>query len=244
MSFALAAAGAPAAEPGLDDLRRRCGALDAPALLAAVIGNVFAGRIALVSSFGTEAAVLLDLVAAVDPATPVLFLDTGKLFAATLGYRDALTARLGLRDVRVLRPAPADLAAADAAGELWRRDADTCCRLRKVAPLAGALVGFDAWITGRKRFHGGARAALPTIEADADGRIKLNPLAHWTPRRIAAHFRARGLPPHPLEAVGYRSIGCLPCTDRASGAEAARAGRWRDRAKTECGIHGGIATPA
>lgn len=219
-------------------LRDRFGDLPAMALLQAMLREVFRGRIAVLSSFGTESAVLLDLVARVDPATPVLFLDTGKLFAETLEYRDALAARLGLTDIRVVRPSAWALDAEDRGGELWRVDADRCCRLRKVMPLTIGLTGFDAWITGRKRFQGGERGQLSTIEAGDADKIKINPLANWTFAEIAAHFTMHDLPSHALRADGYRSIGCVPCSSRANAWEGPRAGRWRHTKKTECGIHG------
>lgn len=219
-------------------LNRQYGDLPAAELVSVMLREVFPGRIALVSSFGTESAVLLDLVAKTDPATPVLFLDTGKLFAATLRYRDALTARLGLTDIRVLRPSGWSLAAEDPDSELWRVAADRCCFLRKVMPLALGLNGFDAWITGRKRFQGGERGQLSVIEADAEGKIKINPLAGWTPADIATYFVSHDLPRHEMEAAGYQSIGCVPCTDRVNAWEGPRAGRWRHTQKTECGIHG------
>ncbi len=214
----------------------RAEAIMARELLAEMIRNEFPGRIALVSSFGIEAAVLLHMVASVEPATPVLFLETGKLFGETLRYRDELIRRLDLSDVRTIRPDAARVNAEDGDGLLWQRDPDRCCAIRKVEPLARALDGFEAWINGRKRYHGGARADIPVIEADS-GRIKINPLAAWGPEHIAAYFEAHDLPPHPLAADGFRSIGCMPCSDRARSGEDARAGRWRGRAKTECGIH-------
>lgn len=228
---------APTSQERAGLLRWRYGAMEASALLDVMLRREFPGRIAVVSSFGAESAVLLDLVAAIDPATPVLFLETGKLFEETLRYRDALAARLGLTDIRVLRPEPAALTAEDPDGALHWFDPDRCCHLRKVAPLHQALGPFDAWITGRKRFQGGVRSHLPAIEADADGRVKINPLAGWTLERLAAHFAARDLPRHPLLAEGYRSIGCLPCTAPVGEGEDARSGRWRGRPKTECGIH-------
>lgn len=218
----------------LDALRLAYGGLDAAPLLDAMIRTEFAGRIAVTSSFGAEAAVLLDLVAQVDPATPVIFLDTGALFDETLEYRRGLTARLGLTDVRVVKPAPADLAAAE---DLWRTDADSCCELRKVRPLARALDGFAAVIDGRKRAHGADRAEVATLGADAAGRVKISPLAHWSEAEIEAAFVRRGLPRHPLLAQGYRSIGCWPCTRPVAEGESVRAGRWAGLAKTECGIH-------
>ncbi len=229
----------PAAEPAAERVRRlarRCEGLDARALLATLIEEEFPGRIALVSSFGIEAAVLLHLVAEVDPRTPVIFLDTGKLFGETLRYRDALVARLGLSDVRSVGPDVRNLAAEDPDGVLWSEDPDRCCFLRKVAPLHRALVGFEAWINGRKAYHGGRRAGLPLLEA-ADGRVKVNPLAGWSRDEVAAYFERHGLPRHPLEADGFTSIGCMPCSSRTLAGEGPRAGRWRGLYKSECGIH-------
>lgn len=196
----------------------------------------FAGRTALVTSFGAESAVLLHLVAGIEPKTPVIFLETGKLFPETLAYRDLLAERLGLEDVRAVKPDAAAMLSADPAGDLWRRNPDLCCRLRKVEPLERALQGFAAWINGRKRYQSEKRSRLPLVER-AGGRIKLNPLANWAEGEIARYFAAHRLPRHPLEAQGYRSIGCAPCTTPAATGEDARAGRWRGSEKTECGIH-------
>lgn len=212
------------------------GHLPARELLAEILRHEYRGRVALVSSFGTESAVLLHMVAGIDPATPVIFLDTGKLFGETLGYREELIGQLGLTDVRAVAPDPVRLAAADPDGRLWARDADQCCFHRKVEPLSLALAPFDCWITGRKASQGGTRAGLAAFEAAA-GRIKVNPSADWCAAEVDAYFAAHGLPRHPLEADGYRSIGCMPCTDRVAPGEDARAGRWRGQAKTECGIH-------
>jgi phosphoadenosine phosphosulfate reductase len=211
---------------------------DGVVLLRPLVEREFRDRLAVVSSFGAESAVILAQIAEIDRDTPILFLDTGKLFSETLRYRDRLVAHLGLRDVRTISPEPSRLAASDPKSMLWLSDPDACCALRKVEPLESALAGFDAWISGRKRYHGGARAALPLFEPDGCGRIKINPLAGWPRSRIEAEFALRGLPRHPLEAQGYLSIGCITCTDRVRTGEDLRAGRWRDLAKTECGIHG------
>ncbi len=217
-------------------LRERYGEIDGEALLRVMLEWEYDGRIALVSSFGAEAAVLLDMVARIDPATPVIFIDSGKLFHHTLTYRDILVRRLGLTDVRTVGPIPFDLAGHDPDGGLWQHNPNLCCYLRKVLPLERALAGFDAWITGRKRDHGGERGGLETIEA-ADGRIRFNPLAHWSLENIDHAFRERGLPRHPLSEEGYASIGCVPCTEPAAAEADGRAGRWRGSAKSECGIH-------
>ncbi len=210
--------------------------LDGIALLRHALTVAFVGRIAVVSSFGAESAVLLALVAEIDPATPVLFLETGQHFPATLAYRRALAAHLGLRDVRDISPDRETLARDDPDGTLWHFDPDACCARRKVAPLAAALAPFDAWVNGRKRFQAATRAGLPFIEIAA-GKVKLNPLADWDAARIAAEFTARALPPHPLAARQYRSIGCAPCTRATAPDEDPRAGRWSGQIKTECGIH-------
>jgi len=217
-------------------LDARYGGLDGEALLRPLIERELKGRIALLSSFGAEAALLLHMVAQIDPATPVIFLDTGKLFGETLAYRDALAARLGLSDLRVVAPDPRELARRDPHGTLWHSDADACCRLRKVEPLERALADFAASISGRKRYHGGARTAMRSVEA-IGGRIQINPLAGYSRARIEHEFALRGLPAHPLEADGFLSIGCMPCTDRVAPTEDRRAGRWRGQGKEECGIH-------
>lgn len=221
-------------------LRATYDKLDGLALLRAILREgPLAGRTALVSSFGAESAVLLDMVATVDPSTPVIFLDTGMHFEATQDYRRELTSLLGLRDVRLVRPEPKHLAADDPAGDLHRRDADQCCHIRKTLPLERALAGFSAWITGRKRFQGGLRGDLPTIEGELSaGRIKLNPLARWSAEDIERYRTLRGLPAHPLVAEGYLSIGCFPCTRPVRPGEPPRAGRWWGLDKSECGIHG------
>ncbi|WP_416899815.1 MAG: phosphoadenylyl-sulfate reductase [Minwuia sp.] len=198
--------------------------------------RTFGGRLTLVSSFGAEAAVLLHLASEVDRDIAVTFVDTGRLFGETLRYRDQLVDRLGLTSVQSVRPDSRRVKAVDGDLMQFQRDSGLCCYIRKVEPLQRALRPYDAWLTGRKRFQGGARSHLPTIEA-ADGRVKFNPLADWTRDDIEAHFDKHDLPRHPLEADGFLSIGCMPCTDRVAPGEDARAGRWRGEDKTECGIH-------
>ncbi len=193
-------------------------------------------RLAVVSSFGTESAALLKVMADADAAIPVIFLDTGWLFEETLAYRDTLIETLGLRDVRSIKPDEESLDREDRDRELWFSDPDACCRIRKVEPLKRALVSFDAWINGRKRFQGGLRAAIPVVEEDGT-RLKFNPFANVSREQIAAIYTQAKLPPHPLLTSGFLSVGCMPCTSRSSPDEDARAGRWRGRAKSECGIH-------
>ena len=193
-------------------------------------------HLALVSSFGTESAALLKVMADVDPAIPVVFLDTGWLFEETLAYRDTLIAALGLRDVRSIKPLEETLSREDPDRELWFSDPDACCRIRKVEPLARALKPFSAWINGRKRFQGGARAEIPVVEDDG-AKLKFNPFANVSREEIDAIYKLAKLPTHPLVASGYLSVGCMPCSSRTAPGEDARAGRWRGQAKRECGIH-------
>lgn len=226
----------PSAAHLVAELAERYGDLDTVPLLRVLATQEFPGRIAAVSSFGAESAVLLALVAEADPKIPVIFLETGKHFEETRRYRDRLIESLGLEDVRLVLPEARHIASQDPAGTLWQSDPDACCGLRKVAPLRRALAGWSAWITGRKRYQGDQRSVLPTFEA-ADGQVKINPLAEWSRAQIEEAFVQRNLPRHPLEAEGYLSIGCAPCTRPVAADEDLRAGRWAGCGKTECGIH-------
>ena len=220
-------------------LNRMFRGADTAEWLRAVIEGKLAGEAAVVSSFGAESAVLLHLVSQIDPQVPVLFLDTGKHFPETLAYRDELAARLGLNIVN-LYPDLAELEKRDASGLRWSYDPDGCCELRKVRPLELALARFDASFTGRKAFQSSTRANLPRFEidnADAQGRLKINPLIDWSAADIAAYFTAHDLPRHPLVERGFPSIGCSPCTRSVGEGEDARAGRWSGWDKVECGIH-------
>lgn len=214
---------------------------DSESLLQDMIGKEFPGRIALMSSFGAEAAVLVDMVASIDPATPVYFFDTLKLFQETYTYFDDLCRHVGLTDVRVVRPDVEALSRNDKAGDLWRRDGLRCCHIRKVEPWERTRdqSGMRAWITGRKRFHGANRSDLPLIEREGDV-IKINPLADWRAEDIRSRMVERSLPAHPLVAKGYLSIGCEPCTLPATDTSDPRGGRWDGQEKTECGLHSSL----
>lgn len=206
------------------------------AVMSRALTDPEVGKITLVSSFGAESVVLLHMLSVMDRNTPVLFLETGMLFAQTLRYQREVAERLGLTDVRLIRPDTNQTFAQDPEGDLHARDPDTCCALRKTTPLDAALKPFDAWISGRKRFQSGERAGLDFFEA-GDLRIKVNPLAHWTRDDVADYMDNNKLPRHPLVAQGYPSLGCVPCTSKVAPGEDPRSGRWRGRQKTECGIH-------
>lgn len=196
----------------------------------------FGGKLAYVSSFGAESAAMLGLIAEADASLPIVFIDTGMHFQQTLDYRDQLEERLGLTGLRTVHPEMDAVKAADPKGVLHKSDTDLCCEVRKVQPLEPALEGFEAWITGRKRFHGMGRANLPVFEF-TEGRYKVNPLANWTQDDVKAWFDASGIPRHPLVDDGYPSIGCWPCTVRPTDPNDVRSGRWAGQQKEECGLH-------
>ncbi|MEM6636418.1 MAG: phosphoadenylyl-sulfate reductase [Pseudomonadota bacterium] len=195
------------------------------------------GRTALVTSFGAESVALLHLVSVIDRTLPVIFLETEMLFPETLAYQAEVARFLALEDVRIIRPSRTEVFAEDVDGILHLAAPDACCDLRKTRPLARALEPFDAWITGRKRFQGGARQHLDFFEADGEKRLKINPLAFWNAQDLQDYMTNNRLPRHPLVARGYPSIGCTPCTSPVFEHEDPRAGRWRGNEKTECGIH-------
>ncbi len=195
------------------------------------------GRVALVSSFGAESVVLLHMIASIDKTAPVLFIDTEMLFAETLTYQKDVARELGLRNVQTITPDRDAVFLRDNSNRMHIHNPDGCCALRKTEPLERALDNFDGWFTGRKRFQGGKRSELEFFEADGDSRIKVNPLAHWEPKDIAAYIAQHNLPKHPLVAKGFASLGCAPCTSKVIDGEDPRAGRWRGQPKSECGIH-------
>lgn len=226
----------PVSKSYLVNLQDRYGSLDGRELIEALAVKELPGRVALVSSFGTEAAVLLHKVSTIDKNLPVIFIDTGKLFEKTYQYRDQLVDLLGLTNVQTIKPSVLDIDREDKEGNLYKINPDTCCHIRKVKPLDKALEGYYGWISGRKRFHGGMRTNLPTIEI-SDGRIKINPLAMWPMKKIHDYYKEHNLPLHPLQEDGYLSVGCETCTAKPIAGQDSRSGRWAGQGKTECGIH-------
>ena len=217
-------------------LNARFAGVDTLTMLKALFAEDTLGNTAVVSSFGTESAVLLHLIAQANPHTPVVFVDTLKMFPETLAYRDLLMSTLGLTDSRTIVPDRAVLAAKDANELRWSFDPDGCCDIRKVEPLRRAKAGLDSWISGRKAFQSVTRQNIARFEIE-DGRLKVNPLGDWVKADLDAYFAAHDLPRHPLEAQGYLSVGCQPCTSQVRPGEDPRAGRWRGWDKVECGIH-------
>jgi len=198
--------------------------------------SVFGSSFAVVSSFGAESAALLHVASKVDKSLPILFIDTGKHFAETLAYRDELIDLLGLTNVITIQPEQDDLLGSDKDGSLFARDHDHCCFIRKVIPLDKVVSKYAAWATGRKRYQNESRQALAHFEV-ADGKIKVNPLAHWSQKDVEQYLEEHNLPKHSLVKLGYPSIGCAPCTKPVVDGAPTRAGRWQGSLKSECGIH-------
>jgi phosphoadenosine phosphosulfate reductase len=217
-------------------LNARFAGVDAQTMLTELFAEGLLGHVAVVSSFGTESAVLLDLVAKADRNVPVIFVDTLKMFPETIAYRNTLVARLGLTNSWAVEPDAIALSAKDEKGLRWSYDPDGCCEIRKVEPLKRAKHGLDSWISGRKAFQSSTRQNIARFEIEY-GRLKINPLGDWVKADLEAYFTAHDLPRHPLEADGYLSVGCQPCTSKVLPGEDPRAGRWRGWEKVECGIH-------
>ena len=198
--------------------------------------DTFGARLCVSSSMGDG--VLASLAASVVPGIDVVFLDTGYHFAETIGTRDAVaqTYDVTVRTMLPLLTVPQQDAKHGA--ELWRRDPDACCAMRKVEPLGRALEEFDAYATGIRRDESSTRAATPVVQWDAKrGKVKVNPLVRWTQDDVDAYVTEHGILVNPLQYDGYPSIGCAPCTRRVDAGQDARAGRWAGSDKTECGLH-------
>jgi phosphoadenosine phosphosulfate reductase len=198
--------------------------------------DTFGDRFVLASSMGDG--LLAHLASTAAPGAHVLFLDTGYHFAETIGTRDAVAATYDV-EVRTVLPL-LTVAQQDAAhgAELWRRDPDACCALRKVEPLARGLEPYDAWASGIRRDEAATRRDIGVVEWDAKrSKVKVNPIAAWTQADVDAYVAEHGVLVNPLADDGYPSIGCAPCTRRVQPGEDARAGRWAGQAKSECGLH-------
>ncbi len=204
--------------------------------LIATVNRDFRGRVALLSSFGVESAVLLHMASEVALDIPIVFLDTLKLFPETLIYRDRLVEYLGLLNLNIVMPEVDDIRSEDREGDLHAIDPDACCHIRKTLPMAKALSGYDVVISGRKRFHGAARSELEFVSLQ-DEKLKVEPLAGFTSLDLQGYMQRHHLPSHPLKFEGYHSIGCIPCTTKGGTDKDPRVGRWKGTEKTECGIH-------
>lgn len=199
----------------------------------------FAPRLAFAFGFGPEGCVVFDLIARHGLDVDVFTLDTGLLFPETRALWHRLEDRYG-RAIRAVHPEETvDEQARTHGDRLWERAPDLCCQRRKVEPLARALRGHQAWISAIRREQTAERSSARVVEHDrVHGLVKVNPLAGWTRAQVWDHLTTHDVPVNTLHAAGYPSIGCLPCTSAVRAGEDERAGRWRGRVKTECGIHG------
>ncbi len=216
--------------PDLRELAAASAALERQPATSAIewAAKRFGDGLVLASSF--QDCVLIDLAAKVAPNLEVVFLDTQYHFAETLWYVDTVRRRYDLR-LRVVEP---DIDPDDR----WMDDPDACCAARKVVPMAKALAGREAWMTGLRRDEAPTRARTPIVGYDVGrGMVKVNPIATWTAADVERYAEDHGLPEHPLREKGYASIGCWPCTRPVAEGEDARAGRWSGLDKLECGLH-------
>jgi len=195
-------------------------------------------NIAFACSFGAEDVVLVDMIRKIRPETDIFYLDTDFHFRETYETRDRLAERYGLRFIRVSPELTPEEQAARYGEELWKRDPNLCCNLRKVEPLSRFLAGYDAWITGIRREQAPTRANAKKVEYDQKfGLIKFNPLADWKWEDVWRYIREHDVPYNPLHDQNYPSIGCLHCTRPVKPGEDLRAGRWSGTGKIECGLH-------
>lgn len=228
----------------VEKLNEKYSSLSAEQILASAINEDFAGKIALLSSFGSHSAVLIRQIAEINTATPVLFIDTLQHFDETLQYVDTLEKEFALTNLRRLKPDAEKIARIDPNGDLWKHQANRNEWIRKVEPLKKLLETgeFEAIISGRKSYQTSDRENLQPIELDEDGIFRINPLYSWSKDDIAADFAKHNLPPHPLVAKGYKSIGSKHSTAPVKEGEDERAGRWahtkdeEGNQKQECGL--------
>jgi phosphoadenosine phosphosulfate reductase len=198
----------------------------------------FGANIALASSFGGEDVVLIDMLAKLDPQTPIFYLDTNKHFPETYETRDRLQERYGISFIQVLPKLTLAEQAERYGDNLWEKDPNRCCQIRKVEPLTEILAEYEAWITGIRRRQAATRANARKFEWDEKfGLHKFNPLADWTNEQVWDYIRKHDVPYNPLHDRNYPSIGCSVCTRPVKPGEDPRAGRWSGFTKTECGLH-------
>jgi phosphoadenosine phosphosulfate reductase len=200
--------------------------------------ETFHPRLYIACSFQKTTSVIVDLATRINAETRFFYLDTDVLFPETYETRDALEGRYGIRFHRY-----SSITLEQQAGlygnELWRRDPDACCGIRKVEPMRSALSAVDCWVSGIRREDSPLRSRAPKFGWDKRfGLWKLNPIADWTQEQVWDYIRENDIPYNPLHDEGYPSIGCTHCTRKPGAGEDSRAGRWAGSAKTECGLHG------
>ena len=203
----------------------------------------FGDKIVIATGFGAEGMALLDMAIRVNPRPNIFFIDTNFLFAETYELRRRVQQRYGIEIKAHRTPLTPEAQEQQHGPELWARDPDLCCRIRKLEPLGEALKGYDAWITAIRRDQSVTRSTARVVEWDHRWNlVKVNPLVAFSKRDLWAYIVKNDVPYNPLHDAGYPSIGCTNCTRAVGAGEDERAGRWSGHQKTECGLHGG-ATP-
>lgn len=225
------------AEVEAAQLARQFEGKPAEALLEWAVAQ-FGSKLVMTSSFGPEGIVLIEKLVRLAPQTPIIFLDTGFHFAATLEVKERVRERFGLNLIEQHAALTVAEQAAQYGEQLHVRQPDLCCRLRKVEPLKGALAGYHAWLSALRRDQSSTRSHIAKIEWNAKHHlVKINPLADWTRGQIWDYVVRHNLPYNHLHDAGYASIGCEPCTRPISADAHERSGRWTGQGKVECGIH-------
>ena len=197
----------------------------------------FGDSMCLTCSWQRQSSVLVHMVSELGLDVPIVELDTQLFFRETYETRDRLVERYGLKLVRPEVISVAQQALREGPN-LWEREPDRCCHIRKVEPLERALAPYDAWITGIRREQSPTRAGAQKVEwSERYGVWKVQPLVDWNAKRVEAYCVVNEVPVNPLHAAGYASIGCIPCTRPIREGEEERAGRWAGSDKLECGIH-------
>ena len=200
------------------------------------INDIFKNKIVYVCSFGTESAIILHMISKIDRSMPIILLNTNYLFKETIEYKDYLISKFEFSNFKEISPNSEDLKIYDRKGNLWKKNPDLCCNIRKVLPLQKELKKYDAWVSGRKSYHEGERKNLEFFEY-INRKIVVNPLAKVNQSFVNSYFKINNIDRHPLFEAGYLSLGCTHCTVKTSVIDSPRSGRWADKIKTECGIH-------
>ena len=200
------------------------------------INNIFKNKIVYVCSFGTESAIILNMISEINRSLPIILLNTNYLFEETIEYKDYLINKFKFSNFKEIFPNSEDLKTYDRNGGLWKKNPDLCCNIRKVLPLQKELNKYNAWISGRKSYHEEERKNLKFYEY-INQKVVINPLAKVNKNFVNSYFKMNNIERHPLFEAGFLSIGCTHCTAKTSLIDSPRSGRWADKIKTECGIH-------
>jgi len=219
----------------ISSLNKRCLGLDPEKILEVSIRK-FKSKITYICSFGTESAIILHMISKINKNFPIFLLNTHFLFPETIVYKNKLLKKFSLTNCSDIFPDESLIKKKDPENNLWKNNTDGCCEIRKVKPLDKALKNYSSWISGRKSYHQGQRIDLNPFEL-LNEKIVVNPLINITKQEVENYFEVNNLPKHPLLNDGFFSIGCIHCTFKTTDKNDIRSGRWKNKIKTECGIH-------